>query len=244
MKAFLKDEHTKKQFDTAEEAMIKADYNTSLSLFKRLHQMHPDEELFIQRLALLTYKSDADGDPAVLHKADEILSVLQPGSSYRLETSALSGAINKRLFEELKDPLYLDKSIWFYKRGFSIHKDYYNGINVAYLYALKSLEKKDVFNAFADYGMASSMWKKVVQTCENIISDKNFGLRDDKEWVYQSLSQAYMGLEKMDKVINLLPAIREYSKGVFDLETFRLQNCKLIKVVDAFKAKYMNSMHL
>jgi hypothetical protein len=240
----LKKESMKQQFEEAERAKINADFDTSLSLFQVLHEMHPEEELFTQRLALLTYKAKDESSPESLLKADDILKVLQPGNSYRLETSALSGAINKRLFEALKDPLYLDKSIWFYKRGFSIHKDYYNGLNVAYLYALKSLEKKDVFNAFADYGMASSIWKKVVQICENILADKNFDLRDDKEWVYQSLSQAYLGLEKMDKVIHLLPVIRKHSKGHFDLETFRMQNCKLIKVIDAFKAKYMNSVHL
>jgi hypothetical protein len=243
MKPFLKEEQTKKQFDQAEKARINADFSTSLALFKSLHKMHPEEELFIQRLALLTYKSAGETAEAVL-KANAILSVLQPGSSYTLETSALSGAINKRLFEELKDPLYLDKAIWFYKRGFAIHKDYYNGVNVAYLYALKSLEKKDVFNAFADYGMASSMWKKVTQICEGIITDKNFDLRDDKEWIFQSLSQAYLGQEKMDKVIQLLPAIKEHSKGNFDLETFRGQNCKLIRIVETFKAKYMNAIQL
>jgi hypothetical protein len=244
MKAFLKEEKSRKRYEEAEEAKRKLDFKTSLALYKSLHEQYPEEEVFTQRLALMTYKAEEPGNIDALKKASEILEVLQPLQSFKLEVIALSGAINKRLYEEIQELEYLDKSLWFYKRGFSIHKDYYTGVNIAYLYAMKSLSKADVFDAFADYGIANSMWKKVVQACEGIIADKNFIHREDKEWIFQSLSQAYMGLEKMDKVINLLPLIRENSKGRFDLETFRMQNCKLIRVVDSFKVKYLSSQYI
>jgi hypothetical protein len=241
MIAYLKEAYTREIYIDAEEARKKGDFKESLKLFKIIQKKYPEKDFLIQRIALVTYKSPCSNSLQSLFDAEEILSSLKPYNSNVLETLGLCGAVNKRLFEELGKNAYFEKSLLFYKRGFSLYKDYYTGINVAYLYALKALQQNDIFNAFADYGIANSIWKKVIQNCEGLISDKTFPQREDKEWIYQSLSQAYLGTEKMDKVMSLLPLIREHSKGHFDLDTFRMQNAKLIRAIDGFKTKFLHA---
>ncbi len=238
MKELIKEPNAIKVYKEAEAATKSGDFEAGLHLYKKVLKKYPENGFLIQRLALVTYKNAEQDSVSTLFEAENILHPLHPNTTTNLETLGLSGAINKRLYEELNEPAFLDKSLWYYKKGFTIHRDYYNGINTAYLYTIKSLTEKDKFNAFADFGMASSIWKKVIQVCDAIINDKAFVNRDDKEWVYQSLSQAYLGTEKMDDVIGLLPIIQELSKGDFDMETFRRQNHKLIVAIDAFKNKH------
>jgi tetratricopeptide (TPR) repeat protein len=167
-----------------------------------------------------------------------MLTGLKPYESSDPETLGLSGAIHKKLYEESGDTFFLEQAILFYKRGFSVAKDYYNGINLAYLYALKAAESENKSEAYTFYEQAVSVNENIISICISLIISEDFKERSDKEYIYQTLAQAYLGLDQMREVIKLIPTINEVSKGHFDLDIFHEQNSKLIDHLVKFKKKY------
>jgi hypothetical protein len=76
----------------------------------------------------------------------------------------LWGAIHKRLWELLFRPADLNAAVDGYERGFSLRRDWYNGINYAFLLDLRALEwlkagKKD--DAIADSVLARRVRNEV-----------------------------------------------------------------------------------
>jgi tetratricopeptide (TPR) repeat protein len=199
--------------DAAETAKKTNDLFVAISLFRRAIDMQTKgkpaakPDLFLaQRLALMTYKGgekpDAEGniDPkmaiAAFHQAEDILlKYCAPKISTDPETLGLCGAINKRLFELNNDLEYLDRAIRFYERGFYVKQDYYNGINVAYMYTQRANLLTDRFDAIVSYGHANMIRQCVVRICNELIDDEAaFGQRGDKQWVYMTLAESYQGL--------------------------------------------------
>ncbi len=74
-----------------------------------------------------------------LQRAKEILLPLAPEVSSDAETVGLWGAIHKRLWDVNGDRADLDRAIAAYERGFYLRRDYYNGINFAFLLDQRSL---------------------------------------------------------------------------------------------------------
>jgi tetratricopeptide (TPR) repeat protein len=206
-------------------------------------------DLFLaQRLALVTYKNgerrDAEGnlDKAVaiaaLEEAEKILArYCAPRISTDPETLGLSGAINKRLFELTDDLAYLERAISLYERGFYVKQDYYNGINVAYMYTQRANLLDDRFEAIVSYGHANMIRRKVIEICEEILADEeHFDSRGDKEWVYMTLAECYQGLEMTLEEERLERKI-EAEASEFGRDSYLGQKAKLGAAMDEFKAK-------
>lgn len=216
----------------AEEAKNNADYPKAINLFKSALACNSNDVFLIQRLALVTYKSQQPDILTALFDAEKILVDCKPEITTDPETLGLSGAINKRLFEETSDMAYFDKSLWFYEKGFHIKQDYYNGINAAFMYTLGANLQQQAIDAIIYYGQGNIIRKKVAKLCLNLINSQNFAHRDDREWVYQTLAQAYLGLGQEEEAEKLLPEIEAFSKGKFDMQTFKEQNQKLIEAME------------
>jgi tetratricopeptide (TPR) repeat protein len=228
----------------AETAKNAGDYPTAIALFQTANDNDPKDIFLKQRLAMVTYKSkekDEDDEVAIaaLKEAEKILEEsCQLSISNDPETLGLGGAINKRLHERTGDIVYFEKAIDCYERGFYVKQDYYNGINAAFMYTLKANLVDDEFDAIVCYGRAKMIRQKVAEICLDLVDQKGFENRGDCEWVYQTLAQAYLGMEQEDKVREILPKIEAFSKGTFDMTTFRDQNQKLIEAMDEFKRRY------
>ena len=204
-----------------------------------------------QRLALVTYKHGERKDPATgqldpavaidaLGQAERILAhYCEPMLSNDPETLGLSGAINKRLFElPPHDPHYLDQAIRFYERGFYVKRDYYNGINVAYMYNQRANLQTERFEAIVDYGHANKIRQLVAEICQALINDQaNFAKRGDQEWVYLSLAEAYQGLGRSADEALLARTIQGVASD-FAKETYTQQCAKLQALMDEFKQRY------
>ena len=203
--------------DAAETAKKNNSLSEAVRLFRQAIEMQTEgntdrkPDLFLaQRLSLVTYKEgeqrDADGnmDPkiaiAALNEAENILAkYCAPKISTDPETLGLSGAINKRLFELNDDLEYLDRAIRFYERGFYVKQDYYNGINVAYMYTQRANLLPHRFDAIVSYGHANMIRQQVVEICQELIEDEDgFASRGDQQWVYMTLAEAYQGLSRTE----------------------------------------------
>lgn len=222
----------------AEEAKNNKEFKVAGMLYEVCLKFEPQNVFLRQRLALVTYKSEKPTIKKALLEAENILKELKPDETTDTETLGLSGAINKRLFEETKDEKYLNKSIWFYSKGYHIAQDYYNGINYAFLLTLKATLQTEQFEGISYFLQSQRIREEIVAICNDIIKQKNFKERGDQEWVLQSLAQAYLGLDRQDELKKTIPKIKKVSKGQFDLDTFHLHNKKLTENIELIRSKY------
>ena len=190
----------------------------------------------IQRLALNTYKSESPDNISSLFKALEILKVLNPQETTNPETLGLLGAINKRLFETLKTEEYLNQSLHFYERGYYVKQDYYNGINTAYLYITKALTAKenqlDSFTIYANHGQAIKIWKEIIDKWKKILLAEEFEKRGDKEWVYLTLAEAYLGISEKEKEQNYVELASNLPDSDFAMSSYNEQKGKLVLMIE------------
>lgn len=222
----------------AENAKNNNEFGVAILLYKECLKFEPKNIFLRQRLALATYKNGKPNIKKALLNAEHILEELNPTETTDIETLGLSGAINKRLFEETGKLNYLEKSLKFYSKGFHISQDYYNGINYAYLLTLKATIVKDKFEAISYFVQSQKLREEMVSICVGLIKQKAFKDRGDKEWIYQTLAQAYLGLNKNSDLQKVIQEINKLSKCKFDLVTFKEQNKKLINLITFFKKKY------
>lgn len=221
----------------AENAKNNNEFGVAILLYKACLTFEPQNIFLRQRLALATYKNGKPNLKKALLDAENILEELNPTETTDIETLGLSGAINKRLFEETGKLQYLEKSIKLYSKGFHISQDYYNGINYAYLLTLKATLVKDRYEAISYFIQSQKVREEIVSICLGLIKQKAFKERGDKEWIYQSLAQAYLGLDKQKEVQNILVKINKLSIGQFDLDTFKEHNKMLIDNIELIRTK-------
>jgi tetratricopeptide (TPR) repeat protein len=241
--------------DAAETAKKANNLSEAISLFRRAIEMQTEgktdgkPDLFLtQRLALVTYKGgekrDAEGNIdlkiaiAALQQAEDILvKYCAPKISTDPETLGLSGAINKRLFELNNDIEYLNRAIRFYERGFFVKQDYYNGINVAYMYTQRANLLADRYDAIVSYGHANMIRQNVVEICRELIDDEEgFANRGDKQWVYMTLAEACQGLGRSADEERLAARIESVATE-FGMQSYLQQKAKLALAMDEFRRR-------
>ncbi len=215
----------------AESAKNNNEFKIAQELYKICLRFEKNNRFLIQRLALVTYKSKSPNTLQALHNANNILEQLNPEETTDIETLGLSGAINKRLFEETKEIEFLHKAIKYYEKGFYINNDYYNGINLAFLFNVLSKEVIDKKVSDSYFIQAVIIRERVIGICEKLIADESFETREDKHWIYQSMAQAYLGNKQEKKIKNIESKINKYSESKFDLDTFKEQNEKLLVLI-------------
>ena len=241
--------------DAAEAAKKNKNFPEAIRLFGQAIEMQTEgqsdkkPDVFLaQRLALVTYKGgekrDKDGDIdkntaiAALNEAENILAkYCAPKISNDPETLGLSGAVNKRLFELSGDLEYLERAIRFYERGFYVKRDYYNGINVAYMYTQRANLLTNRFDAIVSYGHANMIRQNVAEICKELIEDEeSFAGRGDKQWVYMSLAEAYQGLGQTSDEARLGLKI-ESEATEFGKSSYLEQKAKLGDAMNTFKRR-------
>jgi tetratricopeptide (TPR) repeat protein len=223
-----------KLLEIAEEKKDKKEYTEAVELLEKALSQTPNQNdsFIIQRIALNTYKSEKPNKIDSLKLAKEILRKLGPNHTTDPETLGLMGSINKRLYEEVHDEIYLNKSIHYYERGYYVKQDYYNGINVAFLYSLKASLSNNKFEIYSSYGQALKIWKGIISKWEPIIKSSNFKERGDKEWVYFTLAEACFGIKNFEMEKKYLKKGKEIMDGDFALQSYNEQNNKLKEIVN------------
>ncbi|MBU2569550.1 MAG: DUF4071 domain-containing protein [Gammaproteobacteria bacterium] len=185
----------KKMLDKAMDSIKNDDFSTAKLLLQEINRMRPEDSFVVQQLALATYKSKQPSVLASLESACEILKVLKPETSNNPETLGLWGAIHKRMWEECGRLACLEESISAYERGFYLKQDHYNGINLAFLLNVRSLQALQNGNqeeALVDYVRAKRIRMDVIRYTGPLV-DK----LEDKHgryWVIASLFEAAIGL--------------------------------------------------
>jgi hypothetical protein len=182
------DETAKNLMSQAESARERSEFAKAVALLTAVRTMAPADPFVIQRLALATYKSKLPDPLQALRNAKAILSELEPNDSTDVETVGLWGAIHKRLWELAADRSYLDTALLSYEKGFYLKNDYYNGINLAFLYSLRASISAGA-EAKADFVIARRVRRRVLAICDAWLEaeekrqQRNQALAQGGEWV-------------------------------------------------------------
>lgn len=155
-----------------------------------MREILQNNDYVVQQLALVQYKSKYPNETIALGDALNTIQSLNPKKSLDLETIGITGAIYKNLFYLNNNYDYLDEAIKYYKKGFIIKNDYYNGENYSTCLLLKT-QKKDLEIDEIEYLKFES--KKV---CREIISLLEENIRDNEinYWMYATLATCYLRL--------------------------------------------------
>ena len=164
----------------------------------------PEDPSIVQRLALATYKSKYPTPQAALEEARDLLKTLKPAESNDPETLGQWGAVHKRLWEMTGEAGHLDEAVRGYERGFYLCNDYYNGINLAYLFNVRADHAASPAEAVADFVQAERIRREVLVICEQWLADNptpdekagdevKAANLETRYWVVATKAEAYLG---------------------------------------------------
>jgi tetratricopeptide (TPR) repeat protein len=183
----------------AEKALKENKFSVAKALFADLHEKMPNDVSVMHKLALATYKARLPTEKEALEEASNLLAGLNPSQSTDTETLGLLQAVHKRLWNLTRDRSHLEKAIWSSEKGFYLKNDYYNGINLAYLYNVRASVSEGP-DAVTDFVLAQRTRRRVVDICQALLDEtktkpgaRAFD-RDATYWVLATLAEAWAGL--------------------------------------------------
>ncbi|WP_266363277.1 TRAFs-binding domain-containing protein [Tellurirhabdus rosea] len=145
-------------------------FRTALTLVNcDLTQRVPSSNAYlVHRLALATYRAQTPTPIEALKEANQLLDKLDLAHTNDSETVVLAGAIEKKLYESGQGDAHLKDAILYFQRGFYLHHNRYNGINLAYLLNCRA---QSSLNTTEDERLADRVWanrtrRDVLEICE------------------------------------------------------------------------------
>lgn len=187
-------EHLMGHIQAGTKALKNNAFSDAVSAFSAADKMKPNDPYIIQQLALAMYKSEKPATISALIEALDIIKRLKPDHSNDPETLGITGAIHKRLWMETHEVPQLDLAIHYYRRGFDIRRDYYNGENLALCYNYRAQIQADNDEKLFDQMSASKTRKAIIKILLEIIEDTSFDERSDKKWIYATFANCYFAL--------------------------------------------------
>jgi hypothetical protein len=209
----------------AKEAMLASAFGRAIPLWSEVREQGPKDDYVVQQLALATYKAEQPSKVAALKAAKEILEALWPCESLDPETLGLWAAVNKRLYDADADPSALDMAITATEKGWVLRKDYYNGINLAFLLDTRAAGSP-VDRAREDHARAQGVRREVVQICKDMI-DGGEMTADKMYWVLATLQEATAGLGDTEATKGWESAASQFATAAWMSKTTADQIAKL-----------------
>ena len=179
----------------AEAAANRSDHVQAIERLQAALDMNPSDPYLFQQLALHTYKSEQPSKWLALVNAAQIIENLHPEKSNDPETLGIGGAIYKNMWLSNNDTETLNKAIHFYRRGFELRGDYYNGENAATCLEHRSLSQQNENESFFDIMSARKIRESIVEDLSSIIGSDEFAERSDRKWVFATLANCSFALD-------------------------------------------------
>ncbi|MGC2238164.1 MAG: TRAFs-binding domain-containing protein [Pyrinomonadaceae bacterium] len=179
--------------ETAKQKMKEKNFAEAAKAWKKASEIAPGEPYYIQQRTLATYKAD-EKNVVALTDALRIIEQLNPDTTNDPETLGITGAIYKRLWSVDKTkPEYLKRATEFYKRGFSVNGDYYNGENYATCLDMSGEIATDPEEAIYYKFEARRTRQDIVKNLLTMDA-KDIVHRNDAIWMYASISNISLAL--------------------------------------------------
>ena len=217
--------------EDAEKLKNKGTFDVAKELYLACLDFDPNSSFLLQRLALVTYKSELPTKMEALQEAEKILLKLNPHETTDPETLGLSGAIRKRMFEISGDEQDLDASLMYYEKGFILLSDYYNGFNYGFLLLVKS-KLQELDSKRVEYkSVASITFERVARICNDVLKGKNADNRSDLVWIHQTLCLCFLVAGQRELYEQEREKVVSLSSGSFDISTFEEHESKLMELI-------------
>jgi len=178
----------------ATDYIASSNFEKATQIWEQLKKLLPNDDYVIQQLALATYKSKIPNETKALERALDIIKELNPSMSLDFETIGITGAIYKRLFRLNNNFDYLNDAIEYYKKGYIIKKDYYNGENYAnclLLYTKKEGLDADTLNYL--FYESKKTYNEIIHIAFNCLK-----IEVNNYWVYATLAVCYFVLSDIE----------------------------------------------
>jgi tetratricopeptide (TPR) repeat protein len=228
-------EQTEEHQDTIEkyikagrEFLKNGEFDEAKKEFSSASKLKPDDAQIIQQLTLAIYKSEKPSKHTALMEAYATLCVLKPTKSNDPETLGLAGAISKRLWLITNDVEQLNLAITYYKRGFEIVKDYYNGENLALCYDYRSRTQTDDNEKLFDQMSAKKTRENVLKIVDELIDSDNLQDRVDRKWIYASKSICLLALNNRDSALKYENLFLQENPNEWEKETFNQSKTEIL----------------
>jgi tetratricopeptide (TPR) repeat protein len=222
--------------EQAEGALDRNEFVVAKALFADLHNRVPNDINILHKLALATYKAKLPSELEALDEARRLLTGLDPTYSTDVETLGLLQAVHKRLWNLTNAREHLEQAIWASEKGFYLKNDYYNGINLAFLYNVRA-SLSDGADAITDFVLAQRTRRRVLDVCQGALDDdRNEStpkrLTDDQTyWVFATMAEAWSGLGDEQTSKNYLAQALALKPAPWMVETTQTQLERLRKVI-------------
>lgn len=229
-------EQTEEHQDTIEkyikagrEFLKNGEFHEAKKEFSSASKLKPDDAQIIQQLTLATYKSEKPSKHTALMEAYATLCVLKPTKSNDPETLGLAGAISKRLWLITSDVEQLNLAITYYKRGFEIVKDYYNGENLALCYDYRSRTQTNPDEKLFDQMSAKKTRENVLKIVDELIASDTLQDRADRKWIYASKSICSLALNDTETASKYERLFFQETPNEWEKETFNQSKIEIQK---------------
>jgi predicted acylesterase/phospholipase RssA len=212
------------RFSYARRLLARASGHESIARDKKLR------ENIYQQLALCTYK---DQDLPVDDRLDRALSILDQIADFdtttEQETLGLIGSIFKRKWEVDNQRQNLERSLFYYLRGYEQGpaKDQgYTGVNAAFvLDQLASLEEGEAEKASKSSkaaeerrARARAIRTDIVDQVGALIADPDHKWVTDQWWYYSTMAESHFGLQNYDEAVKWIIDGQKAAGRIFEWE--------------------------
>jgi len=107
--------------------------------------------------------------------------------------------VHKRVWDLTGQRPNLDGAIFGYEKGFSLKNDYWNGINLAFLYNVRAANSTGR-EAIADQVLAERTRRQVLTICEAALKGNAAGgAPHERYWLFATMAEAWLGLGDKQK---------------------------------------------
>lgn len=208
--------------DEAKAAAKDSNHEVAAAKFRAAMEMSDGNAYLRQQTALHTYKSEQPSELSALREATLILAPLDPDSSNDPETLGLSGAIHKRLWQHTNDRATLDLAIQYYRKGFDLLGDHYNGENAATCLELRSALQDDRDEELYDRMSAIKIRGAVTENLMELVSDESFGERPepDQKWIFATLANCLFALSRPREAKEFEARFLKLHEAAWEKETY------------------------
>ncbi len=205
----IPDQSVRVLMQQAKQAIAAGNFIVAKSILQGVHALKPNDEYVIQQMALATYKSKQPTQEDALREAKTLLEKLDPEASHDPETLGLWGAIHRRLWDLNEEQTDLDGAIAAREKGFYLRRDYYNGINLAFLFNVRAaLPGRAPADTIADFVLAQRTRREVIRVAEVVLQNlleamqedppdtptEETQLNEEKYWLLATLWEAAVGI--------------------------------------------------
>ena len=208
------------QLKAGKQASSASCHADAAAAFKIAHELSPDEPFLVQQWALAAYKSKSPNQEMALLEGLDIIKTLQPDSSNDPETLGITGAIYKRLWLLKQERESLDKAIAYYRRGFEVRRDYYNGENLATCLDFRTKIQTDPSEANYDRKTATKVRESLVAILTEAVEADSFEDRPDRKWVFATLANCSFALGDLANGVHYEALFREERPADWEIETY------------------------